>query len=359
MEDRRQFFQFISSILDHGARLMAGDGSAGFGQESVVLHLGGQRFRFGTSLAHYRDSIRRALVNQATPPQPPAAVDSAAADCTIAIAVAGTDSWPEVPAWAQACMQDPALHLAMESRPCRVLQQPPGCWQFFDRTRRCGVQLLTSPSSLPPWDGGAPLRNFLHWHLISPSCGLLHAGTLGHAGQGILLAGAGGSGKSGTVLAGLLHGLQSVGDDYVLARLNQGVTAYPLFATLKQDSAGCDRLGIPADSPLREALNWQGKHQFTLSDLGGDQPVDQLRIRALCLPTITGAASTRFLPVNGKEAFLALAPSGLAQMPGDRGTLFSFCAAVARSLPTYRLELGSDPVEISRSIQAFLEAFPA
>lgn len=138
--------------------------------------------------------------------------------------------------------------------------------------------------------------------------------------------------------------------------MDQDVTAYPLFQTLKQDPGGCERLGIPADSALRRTLNWQGKHQFTLADLGGDQPVDQLRIRALCLPRISGTITTRFLPVNGKDAFLALAPSGLAQMPGDRGILFSFCAAVARSLPTYRLELGSDPAEISTSIRAFLQA---
>jgi len=354
MGDRQRFLCFVEFLLDHGARLMGPGGSADLGWESVVFSLGAQRFRCGTALEHYRSSLLKALVNSAATPTEPGAVD-----CTIAIGIAGVDGWPDVPAWAEACMQDPALHLAMESTPYRYLQQPPGCWQFFDRRRRCGVQLLRSPSSLPPWDGGAPLRNFLHWHLISPSCGLLHAGSLGRAGQGILLAGAGGSGKSGTVLAGLLHGLQSVGDDYVLARLDQDVTAHPLFQTLKQDPAGCERLGIPGDSPLRQTLNWQGKHQFTLSDLGGEPPVDRLRIRALCLPSITGAAHSRFLPVNGKDAFLALAPSGLAQMPGDRGTLFSFCAAVARFLPTYRLELGRDPAEISSSIQAFLQAFSA
>lgn len=350
MDDHQRFLAFTESILDHGHRLMHQGGSANPEWASVEFSLGGQRFRCGTALADYRRSILQALVHSG------AALDETApADCTIAIGIAGADGWPDVPVWAETCMQDPALHFAMENTPYRYLQQPPGCWQFFDRRRRCGVQLLRSCSSLPPWDPGAPLRNFLHWQLISPSCGLLHAGTLGHAGQGMLLAGAGGSGKSGTVLAGVLHGLQSVGDDYVLARLDHGVTAHPLFQTLKQDPAGCERLGIPADSTLRKTLNWQGKHQFTLGDLVDDGPADQLQIRALCLPIITGAAITRFLPINGKEAFLALAPSGMAQMPGDRGILFSLCAAVARMLPTYRLELGSDPVEISGSIRAFLQ----
>ena len=42
------------------------------------------------------------------------------------------------------------------------------------------------------------------------------------SGDGVLLAGAGGAGKSGTTLAGILHGLSSVGDDYVAVRANGG-----------------------------------------------------------------------------------------------------------------------------------------
>jgi hypothetical protein len=319
----------------------------------IEFMLGGQHFSCLTSLSDYRLTILNALANSRA-----SSVTASETDCRIAVAIAGQDGWPDLPEWAEDLMRNNRLHLTLESTPYRFLQQLPGCWQFFDRRNRCGVQLLHSPTSLPAWDGGAPLRNFLHWHLISNSCGLLHAGSLGHDGQGILLAGPGGSGKSGTVLAGLLHGLQSVGDDYVLVRMDEGIRAHPLFQTFKQDPGGCERIGIPADSPLRRSLNWQGKHQFRLADLGGKEPADSLTIRALCLPTISGAASTRFLPVDSKEAFLALAPSGMAQMPGDRGTLFGFCATVARSLPTYRLELGSDPAEISASIHTFLQDWP-
>jgi hypothetical protein len=354
MGEHADILQLFDSILNHGNQQFLQRSTRQTAlSDSVEFTLANRRFICRTSLNEYRHSILNGLVNC-----DPAQTSYAEVDCSIAIGIAGEDGWPDLPGWAERRMQDPELHLALESTPYRFLQQPPGCWQFFDRRLHCGVQLLRSPTSLPAWDGGAPLRNFLHWHLISNSCGLLHAGSLGHDGQGILLAGPGGSGKSGTVLAGLLHGLQSVGDDYVLVRMDEGIRAYPLFQTLKQDPGGCERIGIPANSPLRRSLNWQGKHQFRLADLGGKEPADSLKIHALCLPTISGAASTRFLPVEGKEAFLALAPSGMAQMPGDRGTLFGFCATVARSLPTYRLELGSDPAEISASIHTFLQDWP-
>jgi hypothetical protein len=351
MDEHADILHLFGKIINHGSQLFLRQST----QKTAPTYraeftLANHRFACLTSLREYQGTILNSLANSR-----PGSATPEEADCSIAIGIAGEDGWPDIPSWAARRMQDPELHLALESTPYRFLQQPPGCWQFFDRRLHCGVQLLRSATSLPPWDSGAPLRNFLHWQLISDTCGLLHAGTLGHNGQGILLAGPGGSGKSGTVLAGLLHGLQSVGDDYVLVSQEQTIRAHPIFQTLKQDPAGCQRIGIPADSPLCQTLNWQGKHQFRLADLGCSEPLDQLRIHALCIPTIGDTAHTRFLPTNAKDAFLALAPSGLAQMQGDRGALFSFCAAMARSLRTYRLELGRDPAEISASIQTFLQ----
>ena len=52
---------------------------------------------------------------------------------------------------------------------------------------------------------------------------IAHAASLGRDGRGILLLGHGGAGKSGTALAGVAAGLQTVGDDYVaLSGLRSG-----------------------------------------------------------------------------------------------------------------------------------------
>jgi hypothetical protein len=89
-------------------------------------------------------------------------------------------------------------------------------WHIYDQSTATAVQLMRSAGEYPPWETGAPLRPFLHWHYALQGRRLTHCGTLGIGGKGVILAGAGGSGKSATVIAGLLHGLQSVGDDYVL-----------------------------------------------------------------------------------------------------------------------------------------------
>lgn len=229
-------------------------------------------------------------------------------------------------------------------------------WQVWDSERRIGLQLMAAPDQTPPWEGGSPLRNLLKWALSRPAQGLLHAGTLGLDGQGILFVGRGGSGKSGTVLAGLSRGLASVGDDYVLARIGaDGIEALPLFHTLKCDPAGIARLGLGGNPALAaRGENWQGKHEFTFSELTGAPPAPALRITALCLPVIAGADWSRFDAVSQRDAFLALAPTGVAQLPGDRDEHFRLCGTVARRLPCLKLHLGRDPAEIAGTIRAAL-----
>lgn len=230
-------------------------------------------------------------------------------------------------------------------------------WQFYDLATSRGVQLMAGADAFPPWEPGAPLRAFLHWAYADLGLRLTHAGTLGREGRGVLLAGAGGSGKSGTVLAGLLGGLSSVGDDYVLLETGKdGVCAFPVFSTLKQDPAGFERLDLASRIGPRP-LNWQGKYQFHIDELAGGGFADRLHIAAILLPRlVAGASATRITPATPKEALLALAPSALYQMPGERESGFRFFSGVVAALPAYRLELGTDPAEIADAVSAFFEA---
>ncbi|MCZ8543541.1 serine kinase [Mesorhizobium qingshengii] len=227
-------------------------------------------------------------------------------------------------------------------------------WQFYDPQRRVGVQLMGSADAFPPWEPGAPLRAFLHWEYAARGMRLTHAGTLGANGKGVLLAGAGGAGKSGTVAAGLLNGLDSVGDDYVLIDLANGVTARPLFSTLKQDPQGFARLGLKRRVPANGPLNWQGKHAFHIGDIAPRPVPATLDIVALVVPHISGGGASSIMPVSRRDAMIALAPSGIAQMPGERESGFRFFSDLTRLLPCYRLSLGTQPQEIAGTVADFL-----
>lgn len=232
-------------------------------------------------------------------------------------------------------------------------------WHIYDMAAGIAVELMRGAGQYPAWETGAPLRPFLHWHYARAGMRLAHCGTLGIGGKGVILAGAGGSGKSGTVIAGLTHGLQSVGDDYVLLDAGDEVRAYPLFATLKQDAAGFRRLRLDRYLDGGSPLNWQGKHQFVIDDMAQCPVPARLGVKALLLPRVGTQPRTEIAPVGRMEAMIALAASSIHQMPGERESGFRFFGKVTRQLPCYRLSLGPDPEEIADSIGSFIAGLPA
>jgi hypothetical protein len=201
------------------------------------------------------------------------------------------------------------------------------------------------------------LRLLVHWSNRTAERGFIHAGTLGHRGQGVLLVGAGGSGKSGTTLSGILNGLTSVGDDYISVRSSGGlVEAHPLLRIMKQDLRGLQRLGLEAgQGALAEPLNWQGKIEFDFEAVTPGARADRLALKAILMPHIARARASSFRPASAREAMLAMAPSSLYQLHGSWREDFGLIASIARALPAFHLHLSEDPAEIASAIRAFIE----
>ncbi len=228
-------------------------------------------------------------------------------------------------------------------------------WTVFDPATCEGVQLMAHADGWPPWELASPLRLFLAWSHLGGGRRLVHAATLGRGGRGVLIAGQGGAGKSGTTLAGIAAGLDTAGDDYVL--IDPGtqpgaIVAHPVYRIAKQDPAGLARLGLSrlaAASPP----NWQGKHEFDVEAIGGGR-LSALEIKAILLPRVVGGSVTRVAPASPRDAMLALAPSSVFQIPGERGLALPFFADLARRLPAFRLELGRDPAGIAAAIDALI-----
>ncbi len=228
-------------------------------------------------------------------------------------------------------------------------------WQFFDPAARRGVQTLSSPMGIPPWEQGSPLRLFLHWAYAAGGMRLVHAAALGVEGRGALIAGASGSGTAATALAGLLHRRASAGDDYVAVELGRKVVAHSVMRIFKQDLEGLRRAGRSIDDLAGASLNWHGKIEFDATRLAPRGMVGQIEIAVLLLPNIAGASHTTIEPVSSQTAALTLAPSSIFQLPGDTDSGFRFLADIVRRLPAYRVNLSPDPLEIAHTIRAFLE----
>lgn len=308
--------------------------------------IAGAPFAVSSDLEDYLTAVDQAVASRGS---------ASGAEARLFVGVAGQNGCPSIH-WRGGAFEERRIEALLAPTRYRLhVYQPLSFWQIFDRQTAKGLQILAAPEAYPAWDPGSPLRNFLQWHLASRGGALVHAGTLGVMGKGVLLAGAGGSGKSGTVLSGLLGGLTTVGDDYVFVS-PADLRAYPLFETLKQDAAGLKRLGLATHHAIPAATNWQNKHQFFMRHLGLAECAQSLSLHALLLPRITGQGKTTPTPISAKEAFLALAPSGVTQVPGDRPLLYATAAEVARRLPSFRLDLGSDPDEVSAALRRFIES---
>ena len=274
---------------------------------------------------------------------------------TVAIVSPDDSDMPPTPTWGEPVYHPRNVEKLLAETPFRATYfRDDHLWQIYNYQERFGVQWMRSPTAYPPWDAGAPLRVFLHWAYRFLGKRLVHAGTLGCQGRGILLVGKGGSGKSGTVLSGIAHGLDSVGDDYVLVEMGtEGPSARPLFQTLKQDLNGLQRLGLESSFTKDRAPNWQGKYELRLEEFGRTL-TDQLQVGAIVLPRITRAPKSGWKPLARSRAMLALAPSGLMQMPGESESGVAFFSSLIRNTPCYQLELGMYPEEINEVIREFI-----
>jgi len=271
---------------------------------------------------------------------------------------AGADGWDPPAAWdVEAGFSSREFEQILAAADQRGFYHHDGpSWQLYDRAAGLGVQTLPSPLGLPPWELASPLRLFLHWAYAASNLRLTHAATLGLDGRGALIVGASGSGKSATTLAGLVNGLESVGDDYVLVESGSRVVAHPVFAVLKQDREGLRRARVTMADVERTRLNWQGKIELDAAACFPGGLAEQLEIFALLIPEIARARRTSLQPVTIHEAALALAPSAVFQLPGDSAEGFRFVADLVRRLPAFRLRLSEDPVEIAGAIASFLAA---
>lgn len=284
---------------------------------------------------------------------------SAAADdvrITLFLLDAQSLGWPPPRRWGSDILDRRAINDELARTGLRGgYLHDPRVWQFFSRDMHVGVQLIRSPGLTPDWETGGPLRVFLHWAFAERRARLCHAATLGLDGRGLLLAGAGGSGKSGTTLAGIADGLATVGDDYSLIAVEETVRAYPLYRILKQDPAGVTRALGPDAADRFGAINWQGKFEIHASSLPHSPFVERLDIGAIVIPKVARRPSAELHPVSPGVAMRAFAPSSVFQLPDDEHEGIRFAADLCRRLPCFELLLSEDSKDIAGVLRSFIE----
>ncbi len=233
----------------------------------------------------------------------------------------------------------------------------PDILSALDVERHLGLYWIAAEDKLPYWERGSPFLSLLSWWMAEQDRHYVHAGAVGRPDGGVLLAGPGGSGKSTSALAALAAGLAYASDDYCLVTDRPVPFVYSIYSTAKLKAlVDFDRFPDLRDRCSNLERVGDEKAVLFLNEHFTAQVVDGFPIRALLLPRVTGAPRAHLTPATAMEAFKALAPSSLLQVPGSGPRLLHTLGRLVKQLPALHLNLGGDPATIPPAIDAALAA---
>lgn len=217
-----------------------------------------------------------------------------------------------------------------------------------------------SASRLTLYDVGRPLHSELllwhHDHDLLP----VHAGLVSRDGEGVLLAGPGGSGKSTTSVMCHLAGFAYLADDYVAVewRGDGTVHGHSIYNSTHIDPKHLERFPQAITSTaVSGTLTREDKSLVILSQAEAGGFSGEARIRVLALPRVAHTPHTTVRRATKVEALLRLAPSSLFLMPyaGMGRTDFARLNELVNTIPAYWLELGEDLEEIPLVVDQLLK----
>lgn len=212
-------------------------------------------------------------------------------------------------------------------------------------------------NNLPVFEASCPLRTILHWWHSERGRIFVHAGCVGYDGDGVLITGMSGKGKSTTALTCLLAGMQYVSDDYILLDQSDGtVVAHSLYGVGKLVPSQIER--FPLLARLGEGYR-SGPHfdktVIMLNEQFAGRMTAALRVRAVVVPEITGARDTRSAPAPQSRALLAMMPSTMFQLPGAGAREFGLLSRAVKNVPCFILHAGTELEQIPGAIRMIIE----
>jgi hypothetical protein len=264
---------------------------------------------------------------------------------------------PPLPSLAPGSPRGTTVYTAEEGR--HFASRPAlGQLSAYERATRRAWFWCRSANELPFWEPAAPFRQIFHWWLPDRGALLVHGAAVGRPTGGVLLVGAGGSGKSTCALSCLTSELLYAGDDYVAVQLEPEPRVLSLYCSgkLEPDHAALlPHLPFPAfagDGTLEE------KSVFYVADQFPERMCRGFPLRAIVAPRVQGD-QPRVSQRGPAEVLAALAPSTLLQLVPARQEALSAMATLLGSIPAFGLEVGGPTEQIPSTIEHLLGELPS
>lgn len=234
----------------------------------------------------------------------------------------------------------------------------PGVHVWMDRHAAHVVGCVTSSAQLSIQDRGKPLHlPLLLWH-ADRGVPIIHAALVASRGQGVLLVGRGGRGKTTAALACLLGGLDFLGDDYVgLQRTGAGLfVGHSLYDSAWLTADGEARFpGLVPYIELPEDSDSAARRLVRVFDVASDKLRLSTRIRAVATTVLGAEPSSSLRPASKAAVLLALAPSSMLRLPVSGTAFFERMSQLVEQVPTYEVAVGQNAATLPPLVKQLLE----
>jgi hypothetical protein len=228
-----------------------------------------------------------------------------------------------------------------------VAAMPPEALTAIDRPAQRIVGWRRSATQMPVEERWRPLPGILPFWYIDRGVNVLHAAVAGRDGEGVLIVGASGAGKSATALACAAAGMEVVGDDQVgIEEANGGYRAHMVYATARLWPEMLERDPWLACGGTTEPLE-DGK---LLVIPGPDADLrTQARVAGMVVLR-TGAERGAVLAASPREALLASVPYSLVGVVGGGRWGMARIGELIRRLPLRTVAISEGPAQAAELV---------
>lgn len=240
---------------------------------------------------------------------------------------------------------------------CEFDVQSGSVW-CLDRKTAQVVGAADSAGELALRDKGRPLQPLMAFWLDQGRIQPLHAGLVARNGQGVMLAGGGGAGKSTAALCCLTGGFDFLGDDYIVLESAEdgSFTGHSLYSSAFLDPEHLTRFSGLASHAVRGRYAEEDKHLLLLSKLFAGRLPARVPIRYVLLPRVRAGGQARLAVATRGEALRRLVPSCLLRGPRLGREGFNVLVKLVERVECRWLDLGADLEAVPRVVENLLGA---
>ena len=224
---------------------------------------------------------------------------------------------------------------------------------LFDTVTATGMYWTQRAAPLPYWAKASPLRCLFHWWAETKGFQLVHAAAIGREGRAVFITGRGGLGKSTTALSCLRKGLNYIGDDYILVRLDPAPRVHSLYCTAKLNWDQMARFPQLADLAIRPGSASEKAVMYLYPDMKG-QIVNSLPLQAVVTPLIGNCLQTELRTISAIDLQRATSFTTMSQLPHASQHTYQFVNRLIAGLSRFQLVLGTNLDNIADAIVQLL-----